>query len=67
MPTVLEIVWESLSVALVDRGGTGDAHPLLVQFFSFSSSFQQNFYQIIGWHPNFWGWDPPSGKPWIRY
>ena len=39
--------------------------PLSVQFLSFSCSFRQKSYQIIGFWTKPKAWLPPSGKSWI--
>ena len=45
--------------SVADLGGARLSCPLSVQFFSFSCSFQQIFFEIIG--------SAPSGKSWIRH
>ena len=40
------------------QGGARDQRPVLVQFLSFSYSFQEIFGQILGSRPNCWGCRP---------
>ena len=56
-------------MALADPrgGGTRDAFPLLGQFLSLYFNFWNFLGQIISWFSHLWGWQPLSGKSWIRH
>ena len=54
-------------LSLADLREAPGTRTLWIQFLSFSCSFREKFWQIIGLHPNLRDWRPPSGKSFIPH